>query len=300
MQLRPFRFSVQMTELCDRRAWRDRIRRAEAAGYDMVVTADHVTDCAPPLVSLAATAQMTDVLRLGLLVANNDLRLPSVLARETAAVDILSDGRVELGLGAGYAREEYERIGLTFEPARRRLAKLEESVSIVRRLLDGEWVDHHGEFYEVAGEACSLRPRQEHVPIIIGGGRKGILELAARHTDTVAIASGGRPRTAESLDRQIAWVRAACDVAGRQPELQSFVPVVRLVHRSVEEVRSDLAVAFPELSEDQAARSPYTLVGSAASLADDVLSRRERWGITHYTVRAADLDAFAAVIAILK
>lgn len=295
----PFRFSLQLTRIESRSTWLANVRRAEDLGYDLIMTADHLTACAPPLVALGAAAVATSVLRLGTLVLNNDLRCPSVLAREVAAVDVLSGGRVELGLGAGYAEEEYRRAGLRYDPAKVRIARLAESAGLLARMLSGEVVDHVGEHYSVQGEFCEQRPVQAHVPLLIGGTGPTTLSLAARVADTVGLAGPRGDRKAEHVDRQVRWIRDAARKAGRTPEIQLLLHTVAVSQRR-SEIDTALWTRVPELSEQDAQRSPYVLVGSPSEIAESLLARRDRWGITHYTVRADAMTAFAPVLARMR
>jgi probable F420-dependent oxidoreductase len=294
--LTPFRFSLQLTRVESRDTWLSNVRQAEDLGYDLIMTADHLTACAPPLVALASAAAVTSVLRLGTLVLNNDLRWPSVLAREVAAVDVLSDGRVELGLGAGYAEEEYRRAGLRYDPAKVRIARLAESVGLLARMLGGEVVDHVGEHYSVHGEFCEQRPIQANVPLLVGGTGRTTLSLAARVADTVGLAGPRGHRKAAHVDRQVRWIRDAARNAGRTPETQLLLHTVA-VSRRRSEVDAVLGTRMSELSRQEARQSPYVLAGSPDEIAETLLARRERWGITHYTVRADAMTAFAPVMA---
>lgn len=295
----PLRFSIQMTRVDSAAAWASSLAEAEALGYDLVMTADHLTACAPPLVALAFAAQVTSVLRLGTLVLNNDLRHPSVLAREAAALDVLSDGRVELGIGAGYAREEYQRSGIQFDPASVRLSRLAESADLLRRLLDGQAVDHAGEHYEMHGEYCQQRPVQAHVPMLIGGGGRKALRIAANLADTVGIASTGRDRRADHVSRQIEWIREASQAAGRTPEIQILLHTV-LVSPRRSQAQAVLAARLPELTSQEAEESPYVLAGSPDAITEKIMAQRARWGISHYTVRADAMTAFGPVMAKLR
>lgn len=290
------RFSLQMTRIHTRQAWLANVRKAEDLGYDAVMTADHLTACAPPLLALAAAAQATSSLRMGTLVLNNDLRHPCVLAREVAAIDLLSDGRVEIGLGAGYAEEEYRRAGLAFDPAPVRIARLGESARLLRRLLDGEVVEHSGEHYVVRGESCEQRPIQSHVPLLIGGAGRRTLTLAAGVADTVGIAGTGRDRRAEHVDRQTAWIRDAAAAANRAPDVQLLLHTVAVSPRR-SRAEETLARHLPELSPQEADQSPYALVGSTDEIVEKLLARQSRWGIRHYTVRFDAMTAFAPVLA---
>jgi probable F420-dependent oxidoreductase len=288
-----FRFSLQMSRVNGRDAWLSGAARAEDLGYDLIMTADHLTACAPPLIALMSAAQATSVIRLGTLVINNDLRHPSVLAREAIALDVLSDGRFELGIGAGWARDEYQRSGLRFDPASVRIARMAESAGLLRRLLDGEVVEHAGEHYQMRGERCEQRPAQAHVPLIIGGGGPVLLAAAARIADTVAISAVGRDRRAEHVDRQIEWIRHAA--AGRTPEIQLLVHTA-LVSPRRSDAEEALAARLPELSATEALESPYALVGSPDAIAEKLMAQHDRWGITHYTVRADAMTTFAPVL----
>lgn len=294
--MNPFRFSLQLTRINTRESWLSNVRQAEDLGYDLIMTADHLTASAPPLVALAAAAQATSVLRLGTLVLNNDLRCPSVLAREVAALDVLSDGRVELGLGAGYAEEEYRRAGLRFDPAGVRIARLAESAGLLRRMLDGEVVDQVGEHYTVRGESCEQRPVQAHVPLLIGGTGPTVLKLAARVADTVGLAGSKGDRQAEHVDRQIGWIRATVESADRTPEIQLLLTTA-VVSARRSEIETVLDTRVPDLPRHEAERSPYVLVGSPDEITEKLLAQRTRWGITHYTVRADAMTAFAPVLA---
>jgi probable F420-dependent oxidoreductase len=299
MRVAPFRFSLQMSRINGRKAWLSDVAKAEDLGYDMLMTADHLTACAPPLVALTFAAHVTSVLRLGTLVLNNDLRHPCLLAREAAALDVLSDGRVEIGIGAGYAREEYARSGLRFDPAPVRISRLAESARLLRMLLDGEVVHSVGEHYQVRGDQLEHRPIQEHVPMLIGAGGRTALQAAAGIADTVGIASTGRDRRAEHVDRQVSWIRSAARKAHNTPEIQLLLNTV-LVSPLRSDVDATLAARVPELSRQEADESPYVLIGSPATIAEKLMAAHARWGITHYTVRADAMASFGPVMALLR
>lgn len=289
----PVLFSVQLTRISSGSDWTSGVRQAEALGYESVMTADHLTACAPPLLALAAAAPVTTKLRLGTLVLNNDLRHPAVLAREVAALDVLSGGRVELGVGAGYAEAEYHRAGLCFDPAPIRIARLAESVQLVRRLLGGDRVDHDGAHYSLNGEQCEQLPVQARVPLLVGGSGRSTLQVAARHADVVGLAGTGTERVAEHVDRQLGWIREAA--ADRAPELQLLLHTVAVSPRRAE-VDALLERQLSGLTPQQARQSPYVLAGSPAEIEEAVHERRQRWGITRYTVRAGAMTDFAPLL----
>ena len=233
---RPFRFSLQVPRAASRREWVDLARRAEDTGFDMLVTADHLGGLAP-LVPLAAAAEATERLRIGTMVLNNDFYNPSLLARDVATLDLLSEGRMELGLGAGHARPEYERAGLVFDPPARRVDRLEEAVGVLRRLFDGEPVTHHGEHYDLTAETLVPRPVQARLPLLVGGGGDRVLGIGARLADAVGFTGLGK--TLEDgqhhepagfaparVDEQVAHVRAVAGERLESVELQVLVQAV--------------------------------------------------------------------------
>jgi probable F420-dependent oxidoreductase len=262
---------------------------------------DHVGAEAAVLTSLAAVAVSTSRIRLCPLVLNNDLRHPVVLAQELATLDHLSDGRLEIGVGAGHAFTEYEAIGQRFDPPATRKARLAESVEILKRLFDGERVNYVGEHYQLH-DALTLRPIQDHVPILVGVNGKKALAHAARNADIVAPTMLGRTLSdgqrhevrweADRLDDTIAWIRHAAAVRWPQLELHALVHSVVVTddqHDAAERIaiRTGMAV-------DDILVTPFLCIGTHEQIADHLVSCRERWEISYYSVR--EIDAFAPVI----
>jgi probable F420-dependent oxidoreductase len=241
------------------------------------------------------------------MVLNNDLHHPSLVARAAATLDVLSDGRFELGLGAGHSKPEYERAGIGFDPPATRVDRLEEAVALLRRLLDGETVSHVGPHYRLHDERCDPPPVQDHVPLLVGGGGKRVLTLAARSADTVGFTGLGRTLAdgqhhdpsgfaPEQVDRDVAIVRAAADGRSATPELQVLVQAVVITDDARGAAESIVANRLPSLTADQVLSTPYLLVGSEQGIVDQLVRQRERWGFSHYTVRADAIDQFAPVV----
>jgi probable F420-dependent oxidoreductase len=308
-----FRFSVQAADTDSRRSWRDLAQRVEGAGYDLLVTADHLdSGCLSPFPPLIAAAEAAPSLRVGTLVINNDLRHPSLLAREAATIDLLTDGRLELGIGAGHAWTEYQRNGLRFDPAATRVDRLDESVQVLRRLLHGEEVTFAGAHYQLDGERCYPGPTGGHVPLLVGGGGNRVLAIAARRADTVGFTGLGRSLEGDpnfheasgfapiAVDAQVGRVRDRAAHRPVMPELQALVQAVVVTDRP-EAAAEKLRASGPlsSLSAEKILASPYLMVGTVDSLTEKVLADRERWGFSHYTVRAPAVDAFAPVVAAL-
>jgi probable F420-dependent oxidoreductase len=305
--VRPFRFSLQIPRPASRLEWVDLARRAEDTGFDMVVTADHLGGLSP-LVPLAVAAEATERLRVGTMVLNNDFYTPSLLARDVATLDLLSDGRMELGLGAGHARPEYERAGLVFDPPGRRVDRLEESVGLLRRLFDGETVTHHGDHYDLNDETAAPPPVQAHLPLLVGGGGDRVLGIAARLADAVGFTGLGR--TLEDghhhepagfapgrVDEQVAHVRRVAGERSDSLEFQALVQAVVVTSDPVRAAEDLIAEHLGSMSVDDVLATPYLLVGSVWELIDRLVERRERWGFTHYTVRPDALDQIEGVMA---
>ena len=294
--LRPFRFSLQAVQAGSRAEWVELARRAEDSGFDLLVTADHLGGSMAPLVALATAAEATRSLRIGTMVLNNDFHHPVLLARDIATLDLLSDGRAEVGLGAGHARPEYNSAGIAFDLPGHRVARLEEAVQVLRRLLDGESVTHHGEHYQLKDARCDPRPVQPHVPLLVGGGGRRVHCIAARHADAVGFTGLGRiledgqrheptgfPPT--QVDAQVAAACAASGDRWSHLELQVLVQSVVVTNDAsgaVERVRSRL----PNLSFEEILTTPYLMIGTVDSLVERLVEQRQRWGFSHYTVRS--------------
>src|SRR6202163_102910 len=176
--MKPFRFGVNVWHAASRAEWQEKARKVEGLGYATFTVPDHLTDLIAPMPALVSAAEATKTLRVGTNVLNNDLRHPVLVAREAAAVDLLTDGRLQLGLGAGSIRSEYDQAGLRFEAGRVRVERLAEAVSVIKGLLEGEEVTFSGAHYQVAGHRIAPLPVQKpHPPILIGGNGPRLLTL---------------------------------------------------------------------------------------------------------------------------
>jgi probable F420-dependent oxidoreductase len=307
MAPRPFRFSVSAWSAPSGADWRATARKAENLGFDMLVVPDHLSKrMFPPLPALASAAEATTRLRIGTLVLNNDFRHPALVARDAATLDLLSDGRFELGLGAGHMQDECAQLGVTFDDAPTRIARLSESVKVIRGLLAGETVDFEGEHYTIRGHELSPMPIQRPLPLLIGGNGRAVLELAAREASTVGFTgffpgpAAGQVRathfTAARLEQRIALVRAAAGERFASLELHALVQAV-LPSDDPRQAAAGLIPRAPGLTVDDLLRSPFLLFGSPQSMADALLLHRERLGLSHFTVFEPAMDAFAPVIA---
>src|SRR5438477_2660487 len=237
--MRPFRFGVSVWHVASRTELADKARKVEALGYDTLSFPDHLTDRIAPMPALVSVADATKHLRVGTNVLNNDLRHPVLVAREAATVDLLTEGRLQLGLGAGSLRSEYEQAGLAFDRGGTRVERLAEAVTIIRGLLKGDEVTFAGRHYQVTGHTIAPLPVQRpHPPVLIGGNGRNLLTLAARQADIVGFSGitfrqgGGAPpdlsgwRVA-AIDERVRLVREAA--GDRFPQLELNALVQRVV-----------------------------------------------------------------------
>jgi probable F420-dependent oxidoreductase len=191
----PFRFAVQQASAKSGERWIALARRAESLGYDVLVMPDHLGRQLSPFAALSAAAAATTRLRVGAFVFANDYRHPLILAREAASLDLLSNGRLEIGLGAGWKTSDYRQLGMEYNPASKRIDRLAEATPLIKRLLAGETVTHRGEHYQLDRASVGVEPVQKpRPPLAIGAGGPRMLELAAREASTPTAGSTyGRP-----------------------------------------------------------------------------------------------------------
>jgi probable F420-dependent oxidoreductase len=281
-------------------------QRAEELGFDVVLLSDHVGPGVSPLVTLAAMAHATTRIRLGTYVLNNDMRNPVQLAWEAVTLDRLSGGRFELGIGAGHTPQEYGHVGLQQDRPQVRKARLAESVEIVRRLIDGEVVDFEGEHYRIRGAQLD-RSVQERLPIMVAGNGAALLGHAGAHADIIGLQGLGKTRQdghshavkwdPARLDQQMEQIRARSGESSRSLEINVLVQVAEVTNDR-DAKYAEIATRIEGLTLDHAAQTPYLLVGTVDEIVDQVISHRERWGITYFGVRT--LDEFGPVIAALR
>jgi probable F420-dependent oxidoreductase len=304
---RPFRFAVTARRSRSGAHWRDVARRAEDLGYDLLLVTDHMGRQLAPMPALMAAADATTRLRVGSIVFANDYRNPVMLAKEVATLDVLSDGRVEMGIGAGWNMNDYRELGIRYDAPGVRVGRLEESVHLLKRLLSEESVDHVGEHYTVRGAKIFPRPLQRpYPPLMIGGGGPRVLRLAAREADIVTFApqfsAQGRARldaiSENALADRVMRVRGAAGDRFDRLELNVFVFDAAVTDRA----RSlmDAVSAHLRRAANCLVRSPYALYGSRSSLRELLIERRERFGISYISIPGNAMRAFGPIVAELR
>jgi probable F420-dependent oxidoreductase len=314
----PFRFAVQATNAAGMSEWRDTVRKVEDLGYSTLFLADHYLGPGPaqrtartprqdlaPIAAMAAAAACSERLRIGCRVFCIDYHVPAVLAKEAATLDLLSDGRLELGIGAGWSEVEYAAMGLDFDRPGRRIAKLAEVVSLIKAHWEGEELDYSGDFVQVHGYAGRPRPVQwPHPPIMIGGGGRRVLSLAGREADIVSMSSVPFvARDADGLDpqavaeRRIGFVRTAAGERYGRMDVESS-PYFTEITDDRETVLAGVAKSTG-ISADLLRNHPNVLIGSTESVVELLRSRRETLGVNYVTVQQSQIESFAPVVATL-
>lgn len=309
----PFRFGIMAEHVTTRDALISAAQRAETLGYATFLIRDHFIaepfgDQFAPSTALVMAAAATTTLRVGTMVFDNDYRHPVLLAKEAATLDVLSGGRLELGIGAGWARDEYARAGMSYDAAGVRITRLEESLHILKGLFAGEPFTFSGAHYQIAGLQNFPVPTQRpSPPILIGGGRKRVLSLAGREANIVgvltsSVASGTlsadpTERLAESVAEKIGWIRAAA--GDRFPRIElSLVPSF-----VISDDREKAAAAFAhargwdDISVAQALAMPSVFIGSFDEIAAEMTTRREQYGFSYYVVSDNEMELLVPVVA---
>ena len=301
--MRPFRFAVQSSLAPTMSAWRDRARMAEGLGYSALYITDHFDSQFGPLVAATVAAESTTTLHVGTLVLNNDLRNPVVLAREIASLGLAAEGRIEVGLGAGWLRSDYEETGIDYEPPSTRVDRLAESLTIMKALWSEGETTFEGSHYAVRNARCDPRPTPPPT-VIVGGGSKRILTVAAEQADIVGVntslASGERggdvtsAATFAHFDRCVRWVREAAGDRFNSIELQVAVIAAAVVSSRRAAVRSATLLGLPG---EEAIDLPVLLIGTEDELCERLNERRERWNFSNVVVPGESMEVFAPVVA---
>ncbi len=284
----------------------DEIRTAEQLGFNAAVVPDHVGHLASPLPLLSAAAAVTEHIRLGTMVLNNEMRNPVQLAWDIATLDRVSGGRIELGLGAGHTPQEFAATGIERRAGRLRKARLAEAVEIIGPLLAGSTVDLDGEHYTIRN-ASILPAVQRPLPILVGGNGATLLEHAARHADLIGLQGLGRTLAdghahtvdwrCAHLDAQVEVITAAAQGRATPPRLSALVQVAAVTDDPAA-VLDPILDRVDGLDRDDAAEIPYLLIGTVDQIVAKIERLRARWGIADLVVR--ELDGFAPVLEALR
>ena len=289
-------------------AWREKARRIEAMGYSTMFMPDHLDDQWAPIVGLTVAAEATERLNVGALVFDNDYRHPVVLAKEMATLDLVTEGRVEFGLGAGWKRADYDEAGISYDPPGVRIDRMLEGLSVIKQLWREPTASFSGDHFAVTNAQGIPRPHRDGGPkVIIGGGGKRVLSIAAREADIVGVnpnlgAGYVGPEVAASAvgDRfreRIRWIRDAAGERFHHLELQCLTAMVVFTNDS-EATYEQFAPMFG-LTAEQARHVPIALAGTVSEMAETLRERREEYGFSYVVVHEPEMEEFAEVVALL-
>jgi probable F420-dependent oxidoreductase len=312
---RPFRFGVLAKEASSRDEWMSYARQVEDLGYSTLAMGEHISfGGLAPLPALMAAADATTRLRVATHVLVNDFRNLVLLAQEVATLDLLADGRLEFGIGAGWLAADYPAAGILFAPAQTRVRRLEEAVSLLKRLFGDGPVTFEGAYYSVHEMELMIKPQQRpHPPLYVGGGGKRMLSFAAREADVVGVSSKATAagaldlgdRTAQAFDEKVRWIREAAGERFAELELNTLIQQVLVTDnrdQGAEQIMAAYASWPPDLvvnvarSIEEILAAPYCLVGTVDQIVEQLQERRERFGISYITVHGDFTEALAPVI----
>jgi probable F420-dependent oxidoreductase len=317
MTKKPFRFSIQGYNATSAADFRNQVKTAEQLGYSAFHLADHYLGPGPALAAanhpvqdiaaipaMAMAAEATSRLKIGCRVLCVSYRPAAVLVKEAMTLDFLSDGRLELGLGAGWIESEYVAMDVPYDPPGKRISRLEETIALMKQAMTGGDLEVQGEYVRVSGYQAVPTPVQRPVPIMIGGGNPRILKLAAREADIVSInisnkegkvgAEGLRSVTHDETLKKIGWVKEGAGARLDQIEIEIGLFLGKV---------TDAAGPFLErysaslgMSVDEAKRFPHALIGSVDSICEDIERRREMYGISYINIPARSMVEFGPVV----
>lgn len=306
MAPKPFRFGLQTSHAPNAKAWRDRAKACEDLGYSTLYIPDHFGDQWGPLVALTVAAEATTTLNVGSLVLDNDYRHPVVLAKEIATLDLISEGRVEFGLGGGWMRSDYDEAGMAYDAAGVRIERMLEGLEVMRQLWRDGKANLAGDHYTVTSAQGHPRPHSPTGPkIVIGGGGRKVLSIAAREADIVGVNPNlnagvvgpevARSSVAERYVERLEWIREAAGDRFDQLELQCLTFMVAVTDNR-RQVIEGIAPAFG-LTANEVDEVPIALAGTVDQICDTLKERRERYGFSYVIVHDAELHSFAPVVA---
>jgi probable F420-dependent oxidoreductase len=304
---RRFRFGVTAHAAVSGAALRSLSRKVEDLGFSTLVVPDHFGDQLALMPALATVLEATTALRAGALVACNDFRHPVVHAKELATLDLLSDGRVEWGIGAGWLAPEYKTAGIPFDRAGVRVTRMIEAVAVMRALFAAGASSHAGDHYTVTELDGRPKPLQQpHPPLLVGGTQRRMLTFAGREADIVGVGpsasarglsknTGPRPTVEEAFDAQIEWVRSAAGTRVSEIELNA-VAYPALITDDPAGTAEKLSSTM-KLDPAEVLASPHVWLGSVERICESLEALRERWGVSYWVIAAANIDRLAPVVA---
>jgi probable F420-dependent oxidoreductase len=305
---RQFRFGIQLSTATSGTGWAEQARKALYVGFSTLFLPDHFGAPLAPLRAMLAAAAATTELRVGALVFDNDFKHPVVLAKELATVDVLSGGRVEVGLGAGWMNTDYEQSGIPMDRPGVRVSRMEEGIAVLKGCFSPGPFSFAGEHYEITGYDAKPKPVQTPPPLLIGGGAKRVLGIAAREAQIVGInpsihsgqvdAAAAQNGAAAETDQTLAWVREAAGDRSDDLEINmlQFAGIVTDDRQGTAEMMAPLF----GLPASELETYPHACIGTVEEIAESLQQRRERWDASYFVFQGDTMDALAPVVALLR
>ena len=300
-----FRFGIQTSQADSAGEWAAKAKRIEELGYSTLLIPDHFNEQFAPVPALMAAADATSTLRLGTMVLDNDYRHPLVLAKEVATLDILSGGRVELGLGAGWMRTDYEQSGIPYDRPGVRIRRLREGIQVIKGMFADGPFSFSGEFYDITDHDALPKPVQKpHPPILVGGGGKRVLSVAAREADIVGVAVSApegeinpvaiATGTAEATREKVGWIREAA--GERLDAIEMTVTVFVCMVTDDREAMAERVAGGFGFGPEEVKATPHVLIGSVDQIAEDLEQRRDEFGFSYVVLSGDVFEAMAPVV----
>ena len=305
MSIRPFRFGLSVGGTTGRDDFVATVRMAEASGFDVISSADHISPRLAVLPMLATAAEIS-TLRISPMVIANDYRHPVILAKETATIDVLSGGRFELGIGTGWIEDQYTAAGIPYDPPRLRVDRFEEAITVIKGCWTGTPFTFRGEHYQVDQVTCPRPIQRPHPPVLVAGAGRRMLRLAGREANIVSIAPLTRgisgfdefdsavATSGDRIEAQLGWVHETAQDRFKDIELSVMahhVEVTPDLGETVARLASETGTA-----EEQVLDSPHMLIGPIERIIETLLDNRERFGISYVVFLGADLDTVIPVV----
>lgn len=303
-----FRFAAELGAALPDRTFADSARQLEALGYSTAFVPDHFDEGLGPITAMTVAAASTTTLNVGSLVLDCDYRHPAVLARELASIDLISEGRLEVGIGAGWKRLDYDHAGIPMDAPGTRVSRMIEHAHILKGLFRGGPFSFSGEHYTISDLDGTPSPqRAGGPPFLVAGGARRVLRFAGEFADIVGLnasihsgaidAAAARDSLADRFDEKVGWVREGAGERFDSLEINAWIAAASLTDDA-----DGVAAALAPLFDTDAASlrsSPLTMIGSQAELTDELQARRERWGYSYFVIPGPQAVEFAPLVAAL-
>jgi probable F420-dependent oxidoreductase len=305
---RRFRFGIQLSSASSGADWAAQARQAEDLGYDTLFMPDHFGDQLAPVPALMAAADATTELKVGALVFDNDFKHPVVLAKELATIDVLSGGRLEVGIGAGWMKSDYDQSGIAMDRPGVRVSRMEEGIAVLKGCFASGPYSFTGEHYAIDGYDGLPKPLQSPPPFLIGGGAKRVLSIAAREAQIVGInpsihsgqvdAAAAQNGAAAETDQKLQWVKDAAGEGYAELEINmlQFAAIVTDDRKGTVQMMAPLFSLPPEELEAY----PHACIGTIDEIAESLQVRRERWDASYFVFQGDAMEPMAPLVAKLR